>query len=42
MKKYTVIWDGGFKQANLSKSQAIKIAADLLNDYDSVEIILQK
>jgi hypothetical protein len=37
-KKYTVKWDLGYEQKNLSKTEAVKIAFDLLKMYDNVSI----
>lgn len=39
MTKYTVIWGADFKHTTLSKSEAIKIAADVLNEYPTVKIV---
>jgi hypothetical protein len=36
MSKYKVTWGEGYLQGNLSKAQALKIAADLLKEYDIV------
>lgn len=41
-KKYTVTWGYDFKQPNLSKAEALKIARELLEDNDSVTITEQK
>ena len=42
MKKYRVIWDNGQTQANLSKTEALKIASELLREYDDVRIVKMK
>jgi hypothetical protein len=36
--KYKVTWAEGQTQSNLSKTEALKIAADLLNTYSNVII----
>jgi len=38
MKKYRVTWGEGQSQGNLSKTEALKIAGDLLKIYDFVSI----
>jgi|688.fasta_scaffold103156_2 hypothetical protein len=38
MKKYKVTWGEGQSQGNLTKTEALKIAADLLKTYDFVSI----
>lgn len=38
MKKYKVTWGEGQTQSNLSKTEALKIVADLLKNYDFVII----
>lgn len=37
-KKYRVTWGEGQSQGNLSKTEALKIASDLLKIYDFVSI----
>jgi len=37
-KKYAVTWDGGKTQKNLSRTQALFIASDLLKTYTCVII----
>jgi len=39
MAKYKVTWGEGQSQGNLSKTEALKIASELLKDYDFVNII---
>ena len=36
--KYLVSWSGGFSQKVKSKSEAIEVMRDLINDYDTVTI----
>ena len=36
--KYKVTWGEGQSQGNLSKTEALKIAGDLLNNYTNVII----
>lgn len=36
--KYKVLWGEGYEQKDLSKTEALKIAAQLLNDYNKVTI----
>jgi len=38
MKKYKVTWGEGQTQGNLSKTEALKIASDLLKNYVFVSI----
>jgi hypothetical protein len=38
MKKYVIIWGGGYRQYTTSKKEALKIAAELLNRYAAVKI----
>jgi len=42
MKKYKVTWGEGQSQGNLSKTEALKIASELLKDYDFVNITIYK
>jgi hypothetical protein len=39
LKKYKVTWGEGQSQGNLSKTDALKIAAELLNNYSLVAIV---
>jgi hypothetical protein len=42
MKKYRVTWGAfSYTEGNLSKTQALKLASELLNQYDSVKISIQ-
>jgi|694.fasta_scaffold111312_1 hypothetical protein len=39
MKKYRVTWgEFSYTQGNLSKTEALKLASELLNQYDSIKI----
>jgi len=38
MKKFVVSWGEGYEQGNLSRTEALKIASDLLKKYDFVAI----
>jgi hypothetical protein len=38
-RSYVIIWGDGFSTTVDSKSEALKIALDLLTDYDKVQII---
>jgi len=42
IKKYKVIWGEGQTQGNLSKTEALKIAGDLLKNYGFVTINTDK
>jgi len=37
-KKYKVLWGEGYEQKDLTKKEALKIAAELLNEYNNVTI----
>lgn len=42
MKKYKVTWGEGQTQVKLSKTEALKIASELLNSYPNVLISIYR